>query len=252
MSASHLQLNSIDVDGTSTGKSVTGSFRVRIVGTVILNAWLCYHLIAVIIAPASVEPATPLMQSAWTWVAGYLQLLYLNHGFHFFSPEPAGSSLVRCVLEFSDGTTRSVQLPNRTIRPRLLYHRHFMLTEFLGNGPEEYRPLLQRAIARNLCRTTGAVKATLFLVYHDTPSVDDVLAGKSLNETSSFTETELGSYLATELAEPYRPPVIAPAAPLHLQSDDTNSIPQGTSGGVEPPEVGVAVPLPTAVNQSAH
>jgi hypothetical protein len=179
-----------------------------------LNVWLCYHLFAIIICPASVAPATPIVQAGWSLASGYLQLLYLNHGFHFFAPDPTGSSLIRCELEFPDKTTRTVQYPNRNIWPRLLYHRHFMLTEFLGNGPTELRPYVERAMARQLCRATGAESANLFLLYHDTASVTDILAGKTLNEPASFTEEFLGSYLAADLSKPYQPPLEVPAATL--------------------------------------
>jgi hypothetical protein len=197
--------------GSPADDPSAGSLWVRRAGSVLLNAWLCYHLFAIVICPASVAPAAPIVQTAWTWVAGYVQALFLNHGFHFFAPDPAGSTLVRYTLEFPDGTTRSGLIPDRDVVPRLLYHRHFMVTEFLGNGPEELRPLVERAVARNLCRQFGAVKATLQLVSHDTASVQDVLAGKSLNEPESFREIELGSFTAHELAEPYQPPAILPA-----------------------------------------
>jgi len=40
------------------------------------------------------------------------------------------------------------------------------LTEFLGNGPEELQPLVERAFARNLCRATGATRVSLVNVLH--------------------------------------------------------------------------------------
>ena len=86
-----------------------------------------------------------------------------------------------------------------------------MVTEFLGNGPEEFRPLVERAIARNLCRETGADRVRLNVVFHDTASVSDVVAGKTLNEPGSFHRIALGSFSPRELDEPYQPPYVAPA-----------------------------------------
>jgi hypothetical protein len=188
----------------------------RIVGFALLNLWLCWHLFAIVVCPASVAPASPMIQSAWGVASPYLQALYLNHGFRFFAPEPAGSTLVDYELEFPDGAHATGCIPHRSVGPRLLYHRHFMLTEFLGNGPENFRPLVERAIARNLCRETGAVRVSLTRVFHDTASVSDVLDGKSLNEPSSFAREPLGSFTSEELAAPYVPLAIAPPAESEL------------------------------------
>ena len=203
----------------------------RRAGYVLVNLWLCYHLFAIIICPASVAPAAPIVRSGWTLASRYLQALYLNHGFHFFAPDPGGSTLVRYTVELTDGTTRGDQIPNRKIWPRLLYHRHFMLTEFLGNGPEEFKPYVERALARNLCRTTGAQRVSLFLVSHDTISIEGILAGKSINDSASYSEIELGSYSRQDLAEAYQPPVLAPApdpadnsAPAAPESDDDDAV----------------------------
>ena len=91
------------------------------------------------------------------------------------------------------------------IGPRLYYHRHFMLTEFLGNGPEELRPLIGRAFARNLCRETGAIRVNLAQVTHETALISDILRGRTLNESSLFSESSLGNYTADELNHPFRP-----------------------------------------------
>ncbi len=171
----------------------------------LLNVWLAFHLFAIVICPASVEPSSPLLQAGFELVAPYLHLLYLDHGFHFFAPDPGASTLVAYSLEFPDGSMKTGRFPNREIYPRLFYHRHFMLTEFLGNGPEEIQPLVERAFARNLCRETGATRVSLIRVVHDTASVADVRGGMTLNDPSLFTETPLGTYIAEELSRPFEP-----------------------------------------------
>ncbi|MFO0918189.1 MAG: hypothetical protein U0872_07735 [Planctomycetaceae bacterium] len=182
----------------------------------VVNLWLGWHLFAIIVCPASASPASPLAQAGWSLAAPYLQALYLNHGFRFFAPEPAGSTLVDYELEFPDGSKQTGRIPDRAVGPRLLYHRYFMLTEFLGNGPEDLRPLLERAFARNLCRETGASRVSLTKVFHDTPSVASILAGKALNDDANFLREPLGSYSPQELAAPYQPPTIAPPAESEL------------------------------------
>ena len=62
-----------------------------------VNLWLVFHLTAIVIAPASVSPSSELVDSAWELVGPYLQFLYLNHGHHFFAPEPGESTLLAFV-----------------------------------------------------------------------------------------------------------------------------------------------------------
>ncbi len=178
---------------------------------VALNVWLCYHLFAIVVGPASVPPAPPIAQDAWRFASGYLQAFYLNHGFHYFSPDPAGSTLVAYTLEMPDGSMKSGRLPHRKIWPRLLYHRHFMVTEFLGNGPEEFRPFVQRALARQLLRDSGAQAVRLELLYHDTAGVQEILSGQTLNEPASFHATDLGRYTPSSLESPFEPSIDLPA-----------------------------------------
>src|SRR4051812_23144308 len=60
---------------------------------VLLNVWIVYHLAAVVIAPWSVPPSSRLVQNGWRAVGAYVQVLYLNHGYHYFAPEPGNSTL---------------------------------------------------------------------------------------------------------------------------------------------------------------
>jgi hypothetical protein len=180
----------------------TGGLRQA--GVILLNLWLAFHLFAIVICPASAEPASPLAQWGFEIVSPYLHTLYLDHGFRFFAPEPGGSTLVSYTLEFADGSTRSGQIPDRSMTPRLFYHRHFMVTEFLGNGPEELEPLVERAIARNLLRESSAIRVTLNRRSHDTASVDEIRRGLSLNDESLFKELPLGSFTLDELQSPVK------------------------------------------------
>ena len=88
-------------------------------------------------------------------VRAYSQFAYLDHGYAFFAPEPGPSHLIRATIRPRDeagdtlgdvngdatseanGDTPGVQqrhYPDRADQwPRLLYHRHFMLAEFLND-----------------------------------------------------------------------------------------------------------------------
>jgi hypothetical protein len=158
------------------------------IGFVLVNLWLLYHLAGIVIAPWSVPPSSRLVQNSWRFVAPYVQILFLNHGYHYFAPEPGNSTLVAYVLEMPDGRHVTGRIPNRGIWPRLLYHRHFMLTEFLAssdNYPPAIRKELLRSMARELCREHGAVRVTLSKVTHRLPTMEHIRAGGTLNDSYS-------------------------------------------------------------------
>ncbi len=95
------------------------------------------HLTAVISEPlqfftrsnrGASEAVTPIRAIA----SPYTEFAYLNHGYFFFAPEAGPSHLMRCQLTFADGQQAQLQFPDKSAQwPRLLYHRHFMLSEFL-------------------------------------------------------------------------------------------------------------------------
>lgn len=98
---------------------------------------LVFHLLAVIAEPFAlftrganaVSPAaSPIRKN----LAAYVEFGYLNHGYFFFAPNPGPSHLLECILKSANGDQSRLRLPDRRTQwPRLLYHRHFMLAEFL-------------------------------------------------------------------------------------------------------------------------
>ncbi len=103
----------------------------------LVNLWLVFHLAAMIVAPAVVAPSSELIRETWGCFQPYIEALYLDHGYHFFAPEPAESTLLAYAAERADGTVVRGRIPDRATRPRLLYHRYFMLTEHMNDAPEE-------------------------------------------------------------------------------------------------------------------
>jgi hypothetical protein len=187
-----------------------------------LTAWIVFHFTAVVIAPASVDPSSTLLQErVWPLVRPYLQLVFLNHGYHYFAPEPGPSTLLSYTLEWDDGRTEQGMIPNRGIHPRLLYHRYFMLTEFLNfiglgldpDAPQDSAdpadpadPAAQaeqgqwlRAYARHLCHAHGANSVVLTRVVRTLPTMEEVRDGMSLADPQHVTETPLGTFRCDEL-----------------------------------------------------
>jgi hypothetical protein len=114
---------------------------------------LTLHLTAVFIAPFAFAcnaggSSSPLADAIYSGLHPYIAAIFLDHGYFFFAPNPGPSHLVDYKVEFADGRTPvEGRFPNLdTERPRLLYHRYFMLSEALhanyapGEVPPEPSP----------------------------------------------------------------------------------------------------------------
>jgi hypothetical protein len=159
-----------------------------------VNLWLVFHVTAIIIAPASVSPSSELVRAAWDGFRPYLQILYLNHGYHFFAPEPSQSTLLAYLAERDDGTSVRGRIPNRMIVPRLLYHRHFMLTEHMNMAPPELKDLWYDSYAQHLGHEFGATRVSLTRQTHYLPTMEMVRKGIRLDDPASYAEQPLGVF----------------------------------------------------------
>jgi hypothetical protein len=159
-----------------------------------VNLWLVFHLAAIIIAPAAVGPASDLVLSAWDQFQPYLEVLYLNHGYHFFAPEPEESTLLVFEAERADGTVVRGRIPDRSTQPRLLYHRYFMLTEHMNDASEELRPIWYESYAQHIGRQYGAVKVRLIKQTHLLPTRERILEGGRLSDPESYEDETLGEF----------------------------------------------------------
>ncbi|HEX4147827.1 MAG TPA: hypothetical protein VHY20_02525 [Pirellulales bacterium] len=171
---------------------------------------LAWHLFAVLLGPLSV-PEAMIPSALEAYVRPYQQAVYINHGYKFFAPDPGPSHLIRYDVELSDGTHRRGEFPDRNEHwPRLLYHRHFMLSEFMGNAPPppngdprlpwDQQPLLPwqreyaQSYAQHLLREHGGRQVRLELVEHGIAAPEQVLAGVRLNDPASYRSRLLGVF----------------------------------------------------------
>lgn len=93
---------------------------------------LLLHLSAVVLPPLSLE-GSPLASRGWYGLRAYIEAADINHGYRFFAPQPGPSHLIRYEMEMPDGQRQEGVFPDKEhSQPRLLYHRHCMLTEFLS------------------------------------------------------------------------------------------------------------------------
>ncbi len=178
--------------------------RVRL----IVSAALVWHLVGLLVGPIS-SPPSILGDRLQAIYLPYLQAAYLNHGYKFFGPDPGPSHLVRYAIEMPDGDKIEGTFPDRKVHwPRLFYHRHFMLSEFLVGlaGPWEpefdwdRQPLSPpqeayvESYAHHLLKKYGGRRVTLYLVEHRLPSPQEVIDGMRLDDSRLYRSRKLGSF----------------------------------------------------------
>ena len=102
-----------------------------------------FHLLATFGPPLAFQTRgalgnSPSVETLLAPVRGYGQFLYIDRGYAFFAPDPGPSHLFQAAITDSTGETVEQMYPDLDRQwPRLLYHRHFMLAEFLN---EIYQP----------------------------------------------------------------------------------------------------------------
>lgn len=205
------------------------------------------HLLLVICVPMSmVDPGSPLARRVVDLGRPYVEAFNISHGYAFFAPDPGRwSHLIRYRIEFDDDREAiEGQMPNLDDQwPRLLYHRHFMLTEQLGalgmrvdelnsfDAPEEQRQAAERELrtlttsyAQHLLQAHEADRVSIDLVRHVVPSEQQVRDGMRLDDEQLFEtfpisplvtvtrdgETATSTATAEEIAAPLVPLEEAP------------------------------------------
>ena len=170
---------------------------------VVLSVLIVLHILAVTAEPLrffsrSSRGTSPAADPARELLAPYVEFAYLSHGYFFFAPEPGPSHLIECRFQDSQGQQLSLRYPDRQAQwPRLLYHRHFMLTENLHQiwaPPVDLRVFeedealgrqwradrkryeqVRDSMANHVAATFGAAEVELDRVEHRLPSGEEVL-----------------------------------------------------------------------------
>lgn len=173
-----------------------------------ISLLVSFHILAVFAGPWGVS-ASPLSEDVGV-IRPYIDALGLNNGYRFFAPEPGPSHLIRYELVLDDGTEIKGQFPDRKVnRPRLLYHRHFMMSEFANTlaVPENARleqrevfDLYVRSYARHLAKKYNARQVRLTLVEHLLPGIEQVKRDRiSLEDPRLYRELDLGTFTRDQL-----------------------------------------------------
>jgi hypothetical protein len=150
--------------------------QLPLVVKIVVSLLVAWHVAAVFLAPLSIPPSSSLVRDvAQYYMQWYLDALYINHGYHFFAPEPGAGHLIRYqVLDDRGGTIAQGEFPSKQDNwPRLLYHRYFMLADQCQvDAPTEaeanqWRDTYLKAYARELLRQhDGAATVRVQRVVH--------------------------------------------------------------------------------------
>lgn len=153
--------------GTEVPSPATWSTRKRIV----LSLLVSIHVIALLVEPMSMFSRSGVRpfgaDVAWirSTLGPYVDMIYLDHGYFFFAPNPGPNHLVECTItpmtatsmtadskntndmtsgssqgtssipSIGNGEKQILVFPDKRVHwPRLFYHRHFMLSEFYHNA----------------------------------------------------------------------------------------------------------------------
>ncbi len=181
---------------------------------------IAIHLLAVFTGPwSNPPPSTQISRDLADMLSPYIKLMSLDNGYRFFAPDPGPSHLVRYELRFEDGTRKSEIFPDlRRHWPRLLYHRHFMLSETLFSmssaildapsiatmteserqafaQQQQMVERLQQGVAQHLLNLHPEAKnIRLFGRVHSIPAMSDVLRGQPLDDPNLYREFLLGEF----------------------------------------------------------
>ncbi|MBM4010687.1 MAG: hypothetical protein FJ275_04255 [Planctomycetes bacterium] len=173
------------------------------------SAAILLYLAAVVVPPlAGPAPASELASRLLQPLRPLVGTLFLGHGYRFFAPNPGPGHTIRWTMTMPDGSRKSGRIPDEALdRPRLLYHRRFMVSEKISalvppaDAPREVRdrarqdwqPLV-KGVAAHLLQREGGLQVTLETVEHYLPEPAEVLG----SGTFADAVTPLGSYAWTE------------------------------------------------------
>ncbi len=151
------------------------------------------------------EPIVPRTLRGW-FFRHYLNLMYLNHGYEFFAPDPNGSFVIRYQARDSGGQEiAGGEFPDiETQWPRLLYHRYMMLAAQVNDmGPESGRHYAQHLLAAN-----GGQSIRMEWIIHKLLSPQDVKNGVKLDAPATYQV--LANIQETARPKPEQPVALPP------------------------------------------
>lgn len=158
---------------------------------VVITLTLLTHALAVWVGAWAAGPSSDLERGAAGLFRTYYGLVDQGYSYRYFAPDPPPTTpVVRAVVNYRDGRTEIVRLPDRMTRPRMLYQRELALANHLASEVEAVRgetgdpgkSLWAQSYARHLGKThPGARSVTLSIEQHTIP--DPALVRREIAET---------------------------------------------------------------------
>ncbi len=173
----------------------------RKIGYMLLSLWLMFHVFAVFISPAAMPPSSPLLEDGYEIALPYNEALFLNHGYHFFAPDPGPSTLIGWEIRRKGEAPVVGRFPDVAIRPRLLYHRYFMLAENVWAFDDETQKEMLKAYGRHFTSQFGGEQISLTRVSHEPSSILRLQAGGKLDDPDTFQYEPLGEFDFSEIPD---------------------------------------------------
>jgi hypothetical protein len=197
----HLRIHRDDPRAIHRGWSVAA----RMAASAALLVWLAAVILPPLAGPA---PASDLANRLLQPLRPLVGALFLGHGYRFFAPNPGPGHSLLWTMTMPDGSTRSGRIPDAaTDRPRLLYHRRFMVSEKIAalvppadapadirdRAKRDWQPLV-KGVAMNLLRREGGLSVRIDTVEHYLPDPAEVISAA----VTSDAVTPLGTYAWSE------------------------------------------------------
>ncbi len=190
----------------------------------LVSVLLIGHLLAVVAEPfrfftSSWRGTSPLSDVPRNALAPYIEFAYLHHGYFFFAPEPGSSHLMDCRLTLQDGKQVAVMIPDKKKQwPRLLYHRHFMLSEFLHQLHEvqafDVFAQVRTSMCDHMVAKYNAKSVEIGRVEHILPGQDEYFRQRTPLDSPTLYVTLPDVVLEPNFSPPgNRPPPLRPALP---------------------------------------
>jgi hypothetical protein len=158
----------------------------RVARRVAVSVLILWHFGGILTAVTSVPPQPWLSTTLWTHVyRPYLEFMYLNNAYHFYSPNPGPATLLWFSVNYADGSSRWVKLPNRDEYPLAVeYQRRLSLTEST-NQMVQASPVIPQGILDR--RQLAAVR-------YDIPPHPELPATFQYREPVTFSKKMIESY----------------------------------------------------------
>ncbi len=186
----------------NAGRGLSPAWRVTISGVIAL------HLAAVFTGPWAFAPLhSRLADDAYSLLRPYIEVMALGNGYRFFAPEPGPSHLLHYEMTLADGSRREGEIPNlKTEWPRLRYHRHFMLSEFINSidAPGVKKGLGEKyaeGFAHHLAAVNNAERVDLSLRRHRLATMEDARKGMALTDPSLYDNIPLVTWTKDDAPE---------------------------------------------------